>query len=216
MARVAPITTPRGRAIYPHLTTPDTKFNAAGEYHVKLAIPTALAEQALIPAIDKAYAEAQEAMLKEQQEKNPKKKIGTLKEAPLPYDTNPENDEETVIKLKSKASFTKDNGDVVTMRPAFFDAKGKPLPPDTKIGGGSVLRVSFEPVPYFTATVGAGVTLRIKAVQVIELKEFGERSAEDYGFEQEEGYEANEESGSEFTEAKPEGAAQAAGDGSDF
>ena len=31
-----PITTPKGKAIFPHLTEADYKFKSEGEYHVKL------------------------------------------------------------------------------------------------------------------------------------------------------------------------------------
>ena len=32
------VVTPAGTAIYPHLTQPDTKFNAMGEYKVSLSL----------------------------------------------------------------------------------------------------------------------------------------------------------------------------------
>ena len=74
------------------------------------------------------------------------------------------------------------------------DAKGKPLTGETKVGGGSVIKVSYEVVPYYTAIAGAGVSLRLKAVQIIELKAYsGGGNAESYGFGEEEGFEADDE-----------------------
>jgi len=193
------IVTPRGRAIYPHLNTPDTKFKAEGEYHVKLAVPTTLAEE-VTAKIDAAHKDAVAQALKE----NPKLK--KVKEANLPYKLSEENDDETIFSIKMKASFKDKQDKVVTMKPALFDSKGKVLEGDLKIGGGSVLRVSFEPVPFYTATVGAGVTLRMKAVQVIELKTYG-GSADSFGFETEDGFEAtaSDDKTSESTEEKQGG-----------
>lgn len=179
------IVTPRGYAKYPHLNTPDTKFKAEGEYHVKLVVRTVLAE-ATIKQIDDAHIAAI-AMAKKE---NPKLK--SVKEANLPYKLSEENDEETVFNIKMRASFKDKKQEVVTMRPALFDAKGAVLAKGVKIGGGSILRVSFEPVPFYTATVGAGVTLRLKAVQVIDLKSYGD-NADAYGFEVEEGFETPKE-----------------------
>lgn len=180
------LVTPRGRAIFPYLNTPDTKFNAEGRYKVDLAVPAAIAED-LVAKIDDAHREAVEKARQE----NPKSK--RIKEADLPYEEDHERDE-VVFKFRMKASFRNKAGETVTMRPALFDAKGKPLPPDVKIGGGSILRVSFEPAPYYTALNGAGVTLRLKAVQVIELQTYGGASASAFGFEAEDGYEADSSS----------------------
>ena len=36
MSKPLILTSPKGRAIFPHLTEPDTKFKPEGEYHVKL------------------------------------------------------------------------------------------------------------------------------------------------------------------------------------
>ncbi len=35
MSKPLILTSPKGRAIFPHLTEPDTKFKPEGEYHVK-------------------------------------------------------------------------------------------------------------------------------------------------------------------------------------
>jgi hypothetical protein len=83
----------------------------------------------------------------------------------------------------------------------LFDAKGKPLSKDIKIGGGSKMKVSYEILPYYTAIAGAGISLRLKAVQVIDLVEYSSGgSGESYGFGKEDGYEATEETTNEFTD----------------
>lgn len=54
------------------------------------------------------------------------------------------------------------------------------------------MKVAFQCVPYFTNMLGAGCTLRLKAVQIIELVEGkgnGENAEEQFGFSQEDGFE---------------------------
>ena len=179
---------PKGRAVFPHLHAPDTKFNAEGEYKTKLAVPAADAEK-LVAMLDKAHAEAQKSAAVELAEKGKGKT--KIKEGTKPYAEDDNGD--IVFSFKMKAHVKTKAGKEWDQRPAIYDAKGTPLPAGTKIGGGSTLRVSFELSNYYTALAGAGVSLRLKAVQVIELKTWGEgRSASDFGFEAEEGFSADE------------------------
>ncbi len=176
-------TTPAGIAQYPYLTKPDTKFNPDGEYKVSLVIPGANAQD-LVTFLDEQH-EANVAKVKKE---NAGKRI---KEGEVPYVIN-EDTGEVTVRFKLKARVTPKSGDSFEQRPALFDAKGKPLV-DPKIGGGSKLKIAYEVVPYFTAIAGAGISLRMKAVQVIDLKEFsGGSGADAYGFGQEEGYEAED------------------------
>lgn len=85
----------------------------------------------------------------------------------------------------------KDNERKWTFRPQIFDAKGKELRGKDipEIWGGSELKVAFEANPYFIPGTGTcGVSLKLKAVQIIELRSGGERSASDFGFGAEDGY----------------------------
>lgn len=176
-------TTPAGIAGYPYLTKPDTKFNPDGEYKVDLTLPSESAND-IVTFLDERHQAAVEKAKKE----NPGKKI---KEGNLPYDTAETGDVKVKFKLKAKGK-TK-AGEEFTQKPALFDAKGKPLS-DVSVGSGSKIKVAYECVPYYTAIAGAGVTLRLKAVQVIDLKEYtGGAGAGAYGFGEEEGYEASDE-----------------------
>ena len=89
--------------------------------------------------------------------------------------------------------------------PALYDAKGKPITSDVNVGNGSTIKVAFEPVPYTMAsTKQVSLSLRMKAVQIIDLQEFegSGASAKTYGFgEEENGYEAptKEENDSPFS-----------------
>ena len=175
---------PKGIASYPYLTNPDTKFNPDGEYKVSLIVAGDDASKAIDFLTEKHNASVAQA-----KKENAGKRV---KEGELPFI---ENDDGTVtFKFKMKAKVTPKKGDPFEQKPALFDAKGKPLTGEPKIGGGSTIKVSYEVVPYYTAIAGAGVSLRLKAVQIIELKEYsGGGNAESYGFGEEEGFEADDE-----------------------
>ena len=177
-------TTPAGIAQYPYLTKPDTKFNPDGEYKISVEIPGAAAQD-IVTFLDEQFA----ASVAKAKKENPGKKI---KEGDVPYSVDDDSGKVTV-RFKLKAKVTPKMGDPFEQRPALFDAKGKPIGADTKIGGGSKVKVAYELVPYYTAIAGAGISLRLKAVQVIDLVEFsGGASSEAYGFGEEEGYEAED------------------------
>lgn len=172
--------TPLGTANYPWLNKPDTKFNPDGDYSVALTFRdddgqfTTLINQEL----EKSLAKAKEL--------NQGKKI---KQADAPITEN--EDGSITLKFKLKAKVTPKNGEPFEQKPALFDAKGKPLDREVLIGGGTKMKVAFEVVPFYTALVGAGLSLRLKAVQVIDLVEYsGGGNGSSYGFGEEDGYEA--------------------------
>ncbi len=68
----------------------------------------------------------------------------------------------------------------------MFDSSGKPLT-DANVWSGSEMKVSAELVHWFTAMAGAGVSLRLRAVQITKLVEGGAGNAEGYGFDKVEG-----------------------------
>lgn len=177
-------TTPKGTAKYPWLSVPDTKFNSDGEYKVTLVVPVEEADT-ILQFLDEQMS-ASEAKAKKE---NPGKKV---KVADAPYKVDEENGN-VEINFKLKARVNMQNGDSFEQKPALFDAKGKPIQ-DVNVGGGSKIKVSYECVPFYTALIGAGVSLRLRAVQVIDLVEFtGGADASAYGFEEEEGYAAQAE-----------------------
>ena len=176
MAQANIFTTPKGIAQYPHLSKPDTKFSKPGDYKVNLILS---AEEAapIIEQINAAFAENMQAELKKQGKKE-------LKAANPPYmeelgdDGQPTGN--VIFKFKSTAAY----------KPAIFDAKGKPMM-ESNIWGGSEIRVNSTIGAYYVATVGVGVALRIRAVQVIRLVEGSAEGASRFGFEETVGYEHN-------------------------
>lgn len=192
------ITSPSGTALFPWLHKPDTKFNPDGEYGVKLVLPAKAKEtKEYLAALDDAYDLAIAAAREEMETKKGAAAAKKLKLADKPYSI--EEDEETGkptgnvrinFKLKAKVTSKKD-GQVYEQHPHIFDAKGKIVADVPNIGSGSTIKTSAFIIPFYTAQVGAGITLRLRAVQLLELVEFGaSANASGYGFAEEEGYEA--------------------------
>lgn len=183
---------PAGIAQYPRLTKPDTKFKADGEYKVTLVLPGAEAAP-LIDLIDKAMAESLVTARRENPTKAKTIKAATDKpyKAVTDDEGNETGDYKFNFKMAAKVTSrtTKESWE---QKPDLFDAKGKVLI-NPKIGGGSKVKVAFELFPFYTALIGAGVSLRLRAVQVLDLVEYNSRSASGYGFGEEEGYEAGDQ-----------------------
>lgn len=73
-----------------------------------------------------------------------------------------------------------------------FDAKGKPY--TGPIGNGSVAQICFSITPKTISTTNYGCSLRLEAIQIIELKQYNPGTADmgAYGFEATEGFESVE------------------------
>ena len=168
-----------GEAVYPHLNKPDVKWNEAGEYKVTLKVAKSDASEML-----KLYDKAIDDSLKLAEEQHKGKGIT---QAPRPY--NEENGF-VFFKFKMKATgVNKKTKEKFSQRPQLFDAKKNPIPLSTIIWGGSKMRVAFNLVPYYTPMLGAGITARLKAVQVISLVEGKDSNL----FSKEDGYETTPE-----------------------
>ena len=168
-----------GEAIYPHLTKPDVRFNQDGEYKVTLKVSKSDATDMV-----KLFDQALDDSLAKAEEKVKGKKV---KEAPRPYTTEGDN---VFFKFKMKASgVNKKTQEKFTQRPQLLDSKKNPISPNTSIWGGSIMKIAYEPFPYFTPMLGAGVSLRLKAVQVIKLVEGKSNNV----FKEEDGFETTPE-----------------------
>tara|TARA_A100001388_G_scaffold272399_1_gene252643 strand:- start:1320 stop:2021 length:702 start_codon:yes stop_codon:yes gene_type:complete len=176
-------TTPKGVAYYPYISAPDTKFDDEGHYKVNLCIPKEEAE----PIIEQIKGELV-AGIKALKEAKPNAKI---KQAPFPFEDELDDDEEptgnVIIKFKSKAAY----------KPAIFDSKGTPMM-RSNIYAGSILKVNGSIAFYNSPAVGAGVTLRLRAVQVIEYVE-GAVGATKFGFGEESGFTVDDQEDVEET-----------------
>jgi hypothetical protein len=188
-------TSPEGVAGFPWLNKPDTKFKPEGEYKTTLVMD----EDEAKPMIERieALIEAQLVTAQEEVASNPKLKASLLKANKMDKKTgelvitrpyaeklddqgNPTGKIEFTFKMK--ASFKTKKGEVIEQHPQLFDAAGKELNrAKTPVRGGSVLSIAGEYVPYFTTAAGVGVSLRMKAVQILKLVSSG-GTAEGFGF----------------------------------
>lgn len=178
-------TTPKGLAQYPSIKTPDTKFNPEGDYKVNLVMEEDEKTNALVSKL--------EAILEDFYENDDDVLYAISKGRKVVTQDIYEKDEEgrIVMKFKQKAVITKKDGSKIPVKIRQFDSKGKPI--DVNIGRDSVIKVSFTANPYYMpSTRTCGLSLRLLAVQVISLNEFGDASASSYGFEEEEGYNGEE------------------------
>mgnify|MGYP003982647051 CR=1 FL=1 len=183
------IRTPVGKAQWAHLTVADTKWNPDGEYKVNLVLEADKAQD-LMKQLDRIQAEN----YAKAKEENPKKAAKVIDKAPYEEEMNDDGTEtgNIVFKFKMKARGQTRNGEIFERRPTLVDGKGKPITNrDFKVGNGSDLAVAFETVPYFIpATNIASVALRMKAVQIVNLLEFG--GGETFGFDSyESGFDAS-------------------------
>lgn len=195
---------PKARAVFPRLNTPDTKFKAEGRYSVKIRMPEAEARAFLAKFESLSEENFKEVLAAHSNDID--KKTGK----PLPPPTNDglpftlELDESKKpngfmqIAFNMNAEYkNKKTGQQVKQKPGMFDSQGRPVAVDVQVGGGSLIKVAFQPSGYFTdSSRKAGISFRLQAVQIIELVKFGGVAfdkeeggfvAEDQGFQPEEG-----------------------------
>lgn len=174
-------TTTPVEAQYPYLLDPDTKFNAEGDLKCNFTVEDNDYWRAVIARME---ADLEEFANKEKQKTGKAPRLSP----DVPWTVN---DNGTItFKTKRKAQFTrKKDKKVITVTVPQFDAKGTPIKPMLKIGGGSTIRLSLELYTWL-ASNKAGISLRPNAVKILELREGGGRNAEAYGFgDEDEGYE---------------------------
>jgi hypothetical protein len=179
--QIAPlkVTTPIGTAKYPHLTSPDTKFNADGEYRIELVLEAGEAAEELWSQAsafrDKAVSEYKKL--------SGGKAVKVSQHFPITR-----NEDGTLsVKAKMKAKISTKSGRTWDQRPALFDAKGTPVKSEIRIGSGSSLRLSIELHPFNQPAIGgAGLSARLRGVQIISVREPNSNSASDFGFGAEE------------------------------
>ena len=198
------LTTPRGKFIWPHLTTPNTQFDENGVYEVRLQFelePNKSFLDKLSHVFDRGYEDLCST-------KNKKIKIRDYLKTHSDDERNPIPEGHGELKFKMKASGT-NNGESWTQRPALFDSQGNVMnkileESGDKIGSGSIGKISFQPKFYFVASVGAGLTLRLKAAQILKMVTYsgGGSDISKFGFEKTDGFTIDEpkdtEDGSEY------------------
>ena len=163
-----------GESVYPHLNRPDVRFNDYGEYKVTLKIGKQDA-QSMVKLIDQAIEDSLATAVIEAKGKK-------VKPAPKPYKIEGDN---VFFKYKMRATGTnKKTNEKFSQRPALFDAKKNPIPASQSIWGGSLMKVAYQLIPYNSPAIGAGVSARLKAAQIIKLVEGKDQNV----FKEEDGF----------------------------
>ena len=198
------LNTPKGVAKWPKLTEPD--YGTAsfpkpdGEYSTKLVWNESdpafqKFKQKMAPYYAAAEAKAQaefDALKKPQRDK-----LGSLTMNPLftpvyDEDENPTGQVEMKVKMTASGTtkFGPRKGKQWSRKPDLYDALGRKITKPVDIWGGSEIIVSFSFADggYFIPGSGAaGLGLKLEAVQIVTLRQGGERTAESHGFKAEAG-----------------------------
>ena len=205
--KLVSIVSPKGLASYPFINKPSFKFKEEGEYSVKLVLNkeegTKFADQ--VKTILRSAYKDQCALLKKDK----------LKMAEFPWKEDGEN---MVFAFKARATYTTKEGVVYESKVALFDTKGNPV--TELVGSNSVLRCACDVYPWYVPSMGMGVSLKLKAVQVVELVSPSRNiSAESFGFTaEEEGYVSGGESFPDdaFSESTEEASGEPVTSGDEF
>lgn len=188
-------TTPKGVAHYPHLVTPDT-YKGQTKYKVGLILEEKEAK-ALIKKIDKATEVAKSLVpkIKFKEAEEDGREVGTFSPYKAERDDELNKTGRYIFSFSMNASYKNSKtGEVVELKPKLFDAAGKPIKKIDSIWGGSVMAIAGEFFPcYVASTEKYGVSLRLNAVQIIELNSGGGGDGASFGFEATDGYEVEQE-----------------------
>ena len=175
----------KGKSLWSKVFEPDTKFIEDGEYSTQVIVSEADAAQ---------VCEQLDALIDEEFNKIVKDKPAlkaTLSKRPV---TEPDIDQDgnatgnVVFKSKLKAKIRSKTGAVYNQKPNVVDAKRNPMTGIQLVGNGSLVNIAVEPITYYMpSSKQVGVSLRLKAMQVIDLVEHGVPSADSL-FDDEEGF----------------------------
>lgn len=183
--------TPVGEAVFPYLRRPDN-YNGDESYKVSIRVhPDAdgVAE----------FIERMEALRDHEWENNPqaiklnKAQRAKLTAHPIVREETDADGEATgyvLIQVKCKKEYVdRDTGKAVSLKPTVVDAKKQVIPDTIDVGPGSSIKAAFSPFFWVNPSIKAyGITARLKAVQVVELKERGLGGV----FDDEDGFEIDE------------------------
>ena len=169
------LTTPIGEALFAHVkSTEIISGKDTGKYTVMLKLKSADAAdlKEKIVACWERFKESDECKGKKFGKADPS--LGTK-----------EYKDEEYFKFSANQTIKCRNGETFENHIAIFDAMGKSVGASIKeIGNGSKIRVAFDLVPFYMTKDIHGVSLRLRAIQILDLKEYGD--AQSFGFEADE------------------------------
>lgn len=139
------ILSPKGHIEFPYLAKPDTHFDRFGYWKVLLNVSASDANP-LLKAVDFGVTQAL------------KDRDPNTERAALPYKQEHDGSYTFTIKAKAWPQAT---------RPRVFGVSGFPVSPSL-VCHGSLARVRFVLIPFCGPRTGAGVTLRLQEVHLVE------------------------------------------------
>lgn len=167
------VTTGEVKAIWTHLLEPDTHFDEVGWFKITFRMNEKEGDK-----LNKQLTELLDGYKKSLEEEG--KKVRSVN--PCEGKKFTEDDGTTCYDFTAKLRphfKSKKDGSKIEQRPKVLDAQLKPM--GELIGKGSDVKVNFKVVPYNTP-MATGLTLRLGAVQVINLVSVGSGGQEDHGF----------------------------------
>ena len=184
------IVTPKGTAMWSHLDKPEIYKDKVVGYTITFVLSKADAED-LQKELESILEEAK---------KNPTFKGRVWSPAPL-MGMKEDADGNIVFKFKKKTHYEDKQGVTHPLSVPVFDSVGNQMDPAIVIGNGSIIKVAFKPVPFNNNRNINGLSLRLEAVQVLDLKEYGKGTGIDmYGFQKEENNYVTQEVFKKYTE----------------
>lgn len=202
--------TPKGIAVYPRITTPDTKFNPEGIYQTRLKMPVERGQE-MMDELDAMANHAFEEALAANGGKTFKlvkgKKVELERNDPyvVVLDDDGEATGDVEFSFSMKAQYKDKAGVTHKQKPELVDARGKTIKGAINVYGGSEFKIQYSPVEY-TVNTASGVKLYLNAIQITKLVS---GSGGGHGFEADDDgdfeYEAEEGTGFDSEDAPDSG-----------
>jgi len=167
------LTTPVGEGSWLHITEPDKKWTPVA---FKASLTLGAKEAAGL--VEKLTPFLEDKM-EEMKESHPKKKW--VKYEPWEDEIGDDNAAtgRVTFKFKQNAEITTKTGEVFKQKIVIYDSGSRTAPPKPidlgtkKVSNGSQVAISFEPFAYpNNSTSQVGISLRLKAVQIVEMIEY--------------------------------------------
>lgn len=183
-----------------NITKPDTKYKAEGEFKIRVKIPKEDAQGMYEDLAARAEKKLEETLKRAKTDAKFKASLKgkAPKAADLPFYEDDEGN--YVFTFKSKASFVSkkpgSEGETINRTiPVWQGSKRLKADEIPKFGEGSTVKVSYQVADFFTAAVGAGVTLRLEAVKLIKAVEYTGGGSNPFG---------DDEDGEDYQESSQE------------
>jgi len=180
--RYEAVTTPAGVAVFPWITKADTEHVPTGMFKVDLSMPEEMAQD-LIAKLERVRDEFIATLTSAQQKALTPRPVYLVEYTRPEYPEDATKEDKAAIRAewegeptgnvlfrwKLKAKVTPRDSDPFDQAPIVVDAgTGEKI--TQPLYDGSIIKIKGQVVPYTAAASGmVGVTLRMRAVQVIEL-----------------------------------------------